>query len=67
MAPIKSDWYKQPNEIICRVDGTTGSSLGTKNFMIAPYLERSKDNSLLTIPVGTILWKVKGLKLELIS
>lgn len=67
LAPIKSDWYKQPNEIICRVTGDGGYYyLGTNNFMIAPYLERSKDNSHLTIPVGTILWKVKGLKLELI-
>lgn len=66
--PIKKDWYKQPNEIICRVTGDGGYYyLGTNNFMIAPYLERSKDNSRLTIPVGTILWKVKGLKLELIS
>lgn len=68
LTPIKSDWYKQPNEIICRVTGDGGYYyLGTNNFMIAPYLERSKDNSRLTIPVGTILWKVKGLKLELIS
>lgn len=66
--PIKKDWYKQPNEIICRVTGDGGYYyLGTNNFIIAPYLERSKDNSRLTIPVGTILWKVKGLKLELIS
>lgn len=66
--PIKSDWYKQPNEIIYRVVGTGGYYyLGTNNFMLGPYQERSKDGSLLTIPVGTILWKVKGLKLELIS
>lgn len=68
LAPIKSDWYKQPNEIIYRVVGTSGYSyLDTNNFMIGPYAESSKDGSLLTIPVGTILWKVKGLKLELIS
>lgn len=68
LAPIKSDWYKQPNENIYRVIGANGYLyLGSNNFMIAPSLERSKDNSLLTIPVGTILWKVKGLKLELIS
>lgn len=68
LTPIKSDWYRNPNETICRVVGDGGYNyLGTNNFMISPYQERSKDNSLLTIPVGTILWKVKGLKLELIS
>lgn len=68
LSPIKSDWYKSPSEIICRLTGGGGYYyLGTNNFMIAPYLERSKDNSRLTLPVGTILWKVKGLKLELIS
>ena len=68
LSPIKKDWYKQPNEIIYRVVGASGYSyLGTNNFMIGPYAESSKDGSLLTIPVGTILWKVKGLKLELIS
>lgn len=68
LAPIKSDWYTQPNEIIYRVVSASGYPyLGTNNFYLTPYSERSKDGSLLTIPVGTILWKVKGLKLELIS
>lgn len=68
LSPIKKDWYKQPNDFIAKVVGANGYLyLGTNNFMITPYMERSKDNSLLTIPVGTILWKVKGLKLELIS
>lgn len=68
LSPIKTDWFTQPNDFIAKVVGVNGYLyLGTNNFMIAPYLERSKDNSLLTIPVGTILWKVKGLKLELIS
>lgn len=68
LSPIKTDWFTQPNDFIAKVVGVNGYLyLGTNNFIIAPYLERSKDNSRLTIPVGTILWKVKGLKLELIS
>ena len=68
LSPINSNWYAQPNNVICKVVGTAGSTyLGTNNFQIISYLERSKNNDLATIPVGTILWKVKGLKLELIS
>lgn len=68
LSPINSDWYTQPNDFIARVVGEMGYTyLGTNNFMLGVYRERSKDNTLITIPVGTILWKVKGLKLELIS
>ena len=65
---INSDWYEHPNDFMTTVSGVDGYKyIGTNNFHIGMNPVRSKDNTLLTIPVGTILWKVKGLKLELIS
>ena len=64
---VEEDWATHSQNFLIKIVGIRHNYIGTDDFIIGPYVERSKNNDLATIPVGTILWKVKGLKLELIS
>lgn len=56
------EWFYHPKDY----KGTIVSFINSSNFGIGPLSVRSKSGQMETIPVGTILWKVKGFKVELL-
>lgn len=59
---VEPEWFYHPKDY----KGTIVSFINSSNFGIGPYAARSKSGQVETIPVGTILWKVKGFKVELL-
>lgn len=56
------EWFYHPKDY----KGTVTAFINSSRFGIGPLAQRSKSGKVETIPVSTILWKVKGFKVELL-
>lgn len=59
---VEPEWFYHPKDY----KGTIVSFINSSRFGIGPCAVRSKSGQVETIPVDTILWKVKGFKVELL-